>query len=48
VPRRASTADGEGPDEAAEVTPLPLPASPEVDLEALDRDIAVRLGRRPD
>ena len=45
VPRRAVTADGF--EEADEVmAELTLPAAPEVDLDALDRDIAVRLGRR--
>jgi hypothetical protein len=45
VPRRAVTADGaEDADEA--MPELTLPPAPEVDLAALDRDIAVRLGRR--
>lgn len=43
VPRRALTAEA---DEAADAAPLLLPPPPEVDLAALDRDFAVRLGRR--
>lgn len=44
VPRRAVTAEGvEEPEDAA--PELALPAAPEVDLAALDRDIAIRLGR---
>jgi hypothetical protein len=44
VPRRAVTADGL--DEPEEATPeLTLPPAPEVDLAALDRDIAIRLRR---
>lgn len=45
VPRRASTAEmyEEPPDPAQQLT---LPAPPEVDLAALDRDMAARLRRR--
>jgi hypothetical protein len=46
VPRRAATAEmyDDPPDPGHQLT---LPAPPEVDLEALDRDMADRLARRP-
>jgi hypothetical protein len=46
VPRRASTAEmyEEAPDPAYQLT---LPAPPEVDLDALDREMARRLAGRP-
>ena len=46
VPRRAATAEmyDDPPDPTYELT---LPAPPEVDLDALDRDMAVRLAHRP-
>jgi hypothetical protein len=45
VPRRAVTA--EGADEPEDGSPeIALPAPPEVDFAALDRDIATRLRRR--
>jgi hypothetical protein len=45
VPRRAATAEVDA--EPAAGPELSLPPPPEVDLAALDREMAARLGRRP-
>jgi hypothetical protein len=50
VPHRAMTADGVlEPDESAPAEPEPellVPAAPDIDLAALDREVAARLGPR--